>query len=312
MKKTLSIVSPVYNEEGNLDKFYIDLNKVLKEIKYEYEIIFVNDGSKDSSLLVLSRLAHDDKHVKVINFSRNFGHQMAITAGMEYATGDFLIILDSDLQDPPSLIKEMVQKWEVGFEIVNAKRKSRRDGFFKDITAYIFYKFLNSILSNKIPENVGDFRLLDRRAVNILNKIKEKDRYLRGLTSWIGFKQTFVEYDRGKREWGKTGYSLSKMFGLASNAVFSFSKLPMKLASILSVIFFAISFLVIIYALVSQALGQTVAGWSSQIIIYSIYLGLQMMILAIISEYVGRIYNEVQDRPSYIVSDLININKKTP
>jgi dolichol-phosphate mannosyltransferase len=309
-KKLISIVTPVYNEEGNLDKFYQRIKAVLAKIKYEYEIIFVNDGSKDSSLLVLIRLSETDKHIRIIDFSRNFGHQMAITAGMEHANGDCVVILDSDLQDPPEVIIELIKKWEEGFEVVNAKRRSRSDGFFKDLSAVLFYKFLNSILVNKIPENVGDFRLLDRKCINILKKIKEKDRYLRGLSTWIGFKQTQVEYDRAKREWGKTGYPISKMFGLAFNAVFSFSRLPMKLASILSALFFSITFLVIIYALLSQVFGQTVPGWSSQIIIYSIYLALQMMILAIISEYVGRIYTQVQDRPSYIISNYINFNKK--
>lgn len=309
-KKLISIVTPVYNEEGNLDKFYDRIKSILKSLKYDHEIIFVNDGSKDSSLLILLRLAEKDKQLKIIDFSRNFGHQMAITAGMDHTSGDCVIILDSDLQDPPEVIIDLINKWEDGFEVVNAKRKSRQDGFFKDKSAMLFYKFLNAILINKIPENVGDFRLLDRKCINVLKQIKEKDRYLRGLTTWIGYKQTMVEYDRAKREWGKTGYPISKMIGLAFNAIFSFSRLPMKLATILSVLFFSITFLVIVYALLSQLFGQTVPGWSSQIIIYSVYLALQMMILAIISEYVGRIYTQVQDRPSYIVANYINFNKK--
>jgi len=308
--KKICIVSPVYNEEGNLEKFYQQLKKVLIKLPYEHEIIFVNDGSIDSSLLVLMKLASEDSKIKIIDFSRNFGHQMAITAGLDHAMADALIILDSDLQDPPELISELVAKWEQGYEVVNAKRRSRKDGLFKDLSAVMFYKFLNSILSSKIPENVGDYRLLDKRCVTILQKIKEKDRYLRGLTAWIGFKQTNVLYDRGKREWGKSGYSLSKMISLAFNAIFSFSRLPMKLATILSVLFFTITFFVIAYALISQIFGHTVPGWSSQIIIYSIYLGLQMMILAIISEYVGRIYTQVQARPLYIVANYINFDKK--
>lgn len=307
-RKSLSIVSPVYNEEGNIDKFYSTLKKVLNELDYDHEIIFINDGSKDKSLLNLSKLAVEDKSVKVISFARNFGHQMAITAGIDHATGDACIILDSDLQDPPAVIKDLVKKWEKGFEIVNAKRASRSDGFFKDTSAVIFYKVLNSLLTNKIPENVGDFRLIDKKPLKVLQSIKEKDRYLRGLTTWIGFKQTEVLYDRAKREWGKTGYSMSKMFGLALNAIFSFSRLPMKIASIFCGIFFVILIGVLIYVLFSVLTGYSAAGWASQIIIYSIYFGIQMLVLAIISEYVGRIYFQVQNRPLYVIQDKINLD----
>lgn len=309
ISKKISIVSPVYNEEGNIIKFYNSLKSVLDLLNYSYEIIFINDGSKDNSLLLLAKLAQDDKSVKVINFSKNFGHQMAITAGIDYAKCDALIILDSDLQDPPIVIKELIKKWEEGYQIVNAKRKSRNDGFLKDFTAIIFYKLLNSLLTNKIPENVGDFRLIDKKPLEILKSIKEKDRYLRGLTTWIGYKQTEVLYDRAKREWGRTGYTIGKMIALAMNAIFSFSKLPMKLATFFSIIFFTISLGVIIYVLLSIAGGSTAPGWASQLIILSIFLGIQMFILAIISEYVGRIYFQVQNRPLYIIEDKINFEE---
>ncbi len=305
-KKLLSIVSPVYNEEGNIEKFFGVLKGVLEKLDYDYEVIFINDGSKDNSLIILSKLALENKKVKVINFSRNFGHQMAITAGIDYACGNACVILDSDLQDPPEVILDLVKKWEEGFEIVNAKRQSRNDGFLKDTSAILFYKILNSLLTNKIPENVGDFRLIDKKPLLVLKSIKEKDRYLRGLTSWIGFKQSEVLYDRAKREWGKTGYSIGKMFGLALNAIFSFSRLPMKLASIFSGLFFAILFAVLVYVLITVVSGLSTPGWASQIIIYSIYFGLQMLVLAVISEYVGRIYFQSQNRPLYIIQDKIN------
>lgn len=310
MKKTISIVSPVYNEEGNIVNFYQEVTKILKELpSYNYEIILVNDGSKDNSLISMLDLANKDKYVKVVNFARNFGHQMAITAGMDYSTGDATVIIDSDLQDPPAVIKQLVAKWEAGAEIVDAKRKSRHDGFFKDTTAKIFYKFLNSLLTNKIPENVGDFRLLDKRCINVLKQIKEKDRYLRGLATWIGFKHAEVLYDRDVRKWGETHYPISKMFALALNAIFSFSTLPLKIASFLSILLLGISAAIVIYAVVESFIGNTVPGWTSQVLIFSMFSGIQMSVLAIISEYVGRIYAQVQDRPLYIVSSTTNIKK---
>lgn len=309
MKKLLSIVSPVYNEEGNIENFYKAVTKVLSQFnKYDYEIVLVNDGSKDNSLIAMLALAEKDKRVKIVNFSKNFGHQMAITAGMDNSRGDAVIILDSDLQDPPSVITQLVEKWENGAQIVDAKRKSRNDGFFKDTTAKLFYKFLNSILTNKLPENVGDFRLLDRRCINVLKQIKEKDRYLRGLSSWIGFKHEEVLYDRDVRRWGETHYPISKMLALAQNAIFSFSSLPIKFASLLSFILLTVSLIIVIYAVVESLLGNTVPGWTSQVLIFSIFSGIQMSVMAIISEYVGRIYKQVQDRPLYIIADRVNFD----
>lgn len=305
MSKMISIVSPVYNEEGNIKVFYLELKKILDLFDYDYELIFVNDGSKDNSLVYLVELAQSDHKVKIISLSRNFGHQLAITAGLDYSKGDCLIILDSDMQDPPVVIKELLSKWEDGYQIVNAKRRSRQDGFFKNLSAKIFYKFLNSILTNKIPENVGDYRLLDKKAVNILQNIKEKDRYLRGLSTWIGFKQTEVLFDREKRYSGKTHYPFSKMISLAMNAIFSFSRVPMKLATFFSMFFLGLSALIIIYVAISLSQGHTVAGWASTLLIFAVFSGIQMMVLAIISEYVGRIYTQVQNRPLYIIDEII-------
>lgn len=305
MSKMISIVSPVYNEEGNIKVFYLELKKILDPFDYDYELIFVNDGSKDNSLVYLVELAQSDHRVKIISLSRNFGHQLAITAGLDYSKGDCLIILDSDMQDPPLVIRELLSKWEDGYQIVNAKRRSRQDGFFKNLSAKIFYKFLNSILTNKIPENVGDYRLLDKKAVNILQNIKEKDRYLRGLSTWIGFKQTEVLFDREKRYSGKTHYPFSKMISLAMNAIFSFSRVPMKLATFFSTFFLVLSALIIIYVAISLSQGHTVAGWASTLLIFAIFSGIQMMVLAIISEYVGRIYTQVQNRPLYIIDEII-------
>jgi len=306
MNKLISIVSPIYNEEGNVQVFYDELNKVVSNLKYDYEILLVNDGSKDSSLLILLDIASKDDHVKIINFSRNFGHQLAITAGLDNTKGDAVIILDSDMQDPPIVINELIKKWEEGYEVVNAKRRSRQDSAFKNFSATLFYKLLNSMLTNKIPENVGDFRLLDRKCVNILSNIKEKDRYLRGLSTWIGFKQSEVLFDRDKRHSGTTHYPLSKMLGLGLNAIFSFSRLPMKLATFFSIFFFVISLIITIYVVISIIFGHTVAGWASTVLTFALFSGCQMLVLSIISEYVGRIYFQVQNRPLYIIDKIIS------
>jgi len=305
--KKITIASPVYNEIGNIMLFYNTLKEVLKNLKYDFKLLLINDGSSDGTELKINELAIKDHSLKIINFSRNFGHQAAITAGLDYASGDAVIILDSDMQDPPSVILELINKWEKGFEVVNAKRRSRQDGNFKILTASIFYKILNLLIKNKIPENVGDYRLIDRKVVDVLKSLPEKDRYLRGLSSWVGFKQGFVEFDRDKRYSGKTHYSLSKMFGLAFDAIFSFSKLPMKLALFSSLIFIAIACVVVLYAIFSWLTKSVVAGWASLVFIISILMSLQMLVMAIISEYVGRIYSQTQNRPIYIVKDTINI-----
>jgi len=304
--KTISIVSPVYNEEGNIRVFYNSLSSVVKDIKQNYEIIFVNDGSLDGSPIILEEIAREDKHIKVIHFSRNFGHQSAITAGLDFASGDAVVIIDSDMQDPPSIIVDLIKKWENGYDVVNAHRRTRKDSNIKAITAKIFYKVLNFLITNKIPENVGDFRLLDRSVVDVLKKLPEKDRYLRGLSCWVGFKQGIVDFDRDKRYSGTTHYSLNKMFTLAFDAIFSFSKLPIKMALFSSFLFFLVATFVLIYAVISWALGYTVVGWASILFIFSTLSSIQMLVLAIISEYVGRIYTQAQGRPLYVVMDTIN------
>jgi polyisoprenyl-phosphate glycosyltransferase len=309
-KKFISIVSPVYNEEGGIEEFYNRCTNVLKRLIYPYEIILINDGSKDDSLLQMLKLSKLDKNLKIINFSRNFGHQTAITAGMDYAKGDAVIVMDSDLQDPPEIIPDMLKLWEDGYDIVNARRKTRSDGFFKDYTAVFFYKFLNKLISNKIPENVGDYRLMGRNALDTINQIRERDRYVRGLTSWIGFKQGFVEFDRDKRFSGHTHYPLSKMLALAFNAIFSFSNIPMKLANYTTILFLCCSIIIGFYTLYQYIIGNVIPGWTSITLLVLSFSTIQMFILGILSEYVGRIYNEVKKRPLYIVADTINFNRK--
>lgn len=289
--------------------FYDRLVKSLTDANIQFELLCINDGSKDDTLSMLLQLSQKDKRVKIINFSRNFGHQLAVSAGFDYASGDCVIVIDSDLQDPPEVIPALYAKWLEGYEVVNALRKTRQDTFFKKITAGFFYKGLNMLLTNKIPENVGDFRLLDRRPIEIMKLMRERDRYIRGMTNWIGFDQTFVEFDRDKRFAGKTHYSMRKMFSLATNALFSFSSVPMKLAHFAFAMFFLLAVVVTLYALFVRFTGLDVPGWTSQVLITVVFGAIQMFVLAILSEYIGRIYQQGQDRPLYVVSETFNIDK---
>ena len=303
----ISIIAPAYNEEGNIMKFYERTSQVLSSLTNNYEIIFINDGSSDDTMLILARLADEDKKVKVISFSKNFGHQVAVSAGLDHANGDAVVIIDTDLQDPPEVISDMLISWRKGYEVINARRRTRKDSFLKVLTAKMFYRLLNVLVSNDIPEDVGDFRMLDRKAVNALRLIKEKERYIRGLTNWIGFEQSFVLYDRDERLSGKTHYPVRKMIQLALTAIFSFSSFPLKLANLLAFIFLVIGAGVVGYALAVDFMGETIPGWTSQVLINLSFSITQLFVLGIISEYIGRIHKQVQDRPMYIISDIINI-----
>ena len=210
----ISLVLPIYNEEGNIKELYNRSVKVLNRIG-EYEIIFVNDYSKDNSLLKLKEISKKDDNVKIINFSRNFGHQIAITAGIDYANGDAVVVMDSDLQDTPETILKMADKWKEGYEVVYGKRRTRKDTFFKKITAFGFYRVLKKFANIDIPEDTGDFRLMDKKVVEEMRKLREHSRFMRGMTSWVGFKQTFVLFDREDRKYGETNYPFKKMIKLA-------------------------------------------------------------------------------------------------
>ncbi|KXK08267.1 glycosyltransferase family 2 protein [Candidatus Dojkabacteria bacterium] len=308
--KMISIVAPVYNEEANIAVFVERVVEVTKKNYEAYELILINDGSKDSSLEKMLAIAADNKNVKIVNFARNFGHQSAISAGWDFAQGDAVITLDSDLQDQPELIPELVNKWTQGFQVVNAVRKTRKDGWLKRTTAKVFYKFLNSILTSKIPENVGDYRLLDKRVVDVLRQITERDRYIRGLTNWVGFRQAFVEFDRDKRIAGKTNYSIGKMFNLALNGIFSFSDFPRKLAHLAWLFSVFITMVLLVYATVLHYMGINTPGWTSQVFIMLCFSSIQLFLLAIVLEYVSRTYREVQARPLYVVADKVNFDKK--
>ncbi len=312
MKKMITYVFPVYNEGEGIDVFYKAVNAALRTHKqYIYELLFVNDGSSDESLEKLVALQERDKRITVINFSRNFGHQMAVTAGLDYAHGDAVIIMDSDLQDPPHVSFELIQKWEEGYEVVYAQRRTRQDSAFKRLTAYYFYKLLERLAEIKIPPNTGDFRLLDRKVVQSLSTFKERNRMLRGLACYVGFKQTAVLFDRDKRFAGTSNYTLAKMIKLAADGIFGFSSAPLRLISHLGVFISGISFLGILYALFVRIFRPetVVQGWTFTIVVVLFIGGIQLIVMGVLGSYVGRIYTEIQQRPLYIVSSVYSSSR---
>ena len=310
-KKKLTLVIPMYYEEKVADECYKRVKDNLEKLEnYEYEIIFVNDGSTDKTLEILEAIAEKDKNVKIISFSRNFGHQAAVTAGLQYVSGDAILIMDADLQDPPELIPDMLKLWEDGNEVIYGQRKSREwESAFKLFTASMFYKTLNALSDVEIPRNTGDFRLVDRKVVDTINSLPEHNKFLRGLFSWVGYKQKAFEYDRKERFAGKTKYPLKKMLKLASDGIISFSTKPLKLVGVLGIISILISIGLFIYALVAHfnADISTSAGWSSIMCVVTFFGGVQLMAIWIIAEYVGRIYDETKQRPQYIIDKKINI-----
>ncbi len=308
-KQLISIVAPVFNETKVIDAFYERMRKVVDSLNsFSYEIIFVDDGSKDDSYQKLVGLANSDPNVRIIKFSRNFGHQIAITAGIDFAEGDAVVVIDADLQDPPEVITKFVKKWEEGYDVVYAIREKREgEGKMKLLTANLFYKTLKTFAKLDIPVDVGDFRLMSKRAVKHFRELREKDRFVRGLVSWVGFKQTGVHYLREKRYAGDTKYPYSKMFKFALDGITSFSSVPLKLASCLG---YFTSFLALLYAcgvFIQKALGVTVHGWAT-IMVGMLFLGgVQLICLGIMGEYIGRIFNEIKQRPMYVIDEIYDL-----
>ena len=280
----LSIVIPIYDEEENIDSLINRLRTVVAQMQISCEYIFVNDGSKDHSFQLIKNLALADPAIKYIDFSRNFGHQIAVSAGLDLAAGDRVAIIDADLQDPPELIIDMFAKMDQGYEVVYAKRNNRNgESWLKKFTAKVFYRILKSITSVKIPVDTGDFRIIDRKVVNVLNQMPEHNKFLRGQISWIGFKQTYVEYDRKVRQAGSTGYTYKKMIRLALDGITSFSNFPLKVASICGFVVSGIAFMVMIYALYSRYITKDyVEGWTSTIISVLFLGGIQLISIGII------------------------------
>ncbi len=306
-----SFVIPVWNEEKNIPLVYDKLIEILPQINAEAEFIFINDGSTDNSLAELDKLVNYDKRVRYINFSRNFGHQAALTAGLQYSQGDAVITLDCDLQDPPEVIVEMAKLWKnENYEIVYARRRNRHDNFFKKYTAILYYKLLEKFSDVRIPRNVGDFRLMDKKVVNIINKMPEKARYLRGMVAWVGYKYTFVDFDRPERIHGKTGYTLKKMIKLAMDGLFNFSLLPLRAGLVMGIlsIFLGIGF--IIYMLVDIGINDVVYPlYKFLTVVLFIFMGFSFITTWLLGEYIGRIYEEIKQRPLYIIQDMANFEQ---
>ncbi|MCX7922322.1 MAG: glycosyltransferase family 2 protein [Clostridia bacterium] len=305
----LSVVVPVYNEEAVVLESYKRLKKVMDSINEPYEIIFVNDGSRDKTSAIVNEICVMDKNIKFIDFSRNFGHQVAVTAGMDYTEGDAIVVIDADLQDPPEVIPKMLEKWREGYDVVYGKRKERKgETFFKKLTASMFYRFLRKMTDVDIPVDTGDFRLIDRKVCDALKQVNERNRYIRGIISWLGFRQIGVEFTRDKRFAGETKYPLKKMLKFAFDAITSFSYKPLKLASYVGMFMSALSFIYLLVVLYERLFTNRVElqGWASIIAVNLFFNGIVLIILGIIGEYIGRIYDEAKGRPLYVIRQFTN------
>ncbi|MCI8636534.1 MAG: glycosyltransferase family 2 protein [Clostridia bacterium] len=309
--KTISVVIPVYNENEVIKSSYNIIKKVLEKLtQYDYEIIFVNDGSTDGTLDFLQEISKENEKVKIISFSRNFGHQAAVTAGIQYVTGDAIVIIDADLQDPPELLPEMIELWEKGNEVIYGQRKARKgESAFKILTAKMFYCALNNLSDVEIPKDTGDFRLVDRKVIDVVNSMPEHNKFLRGLFSWVGFKQKAYLYERKPRKAGKTKYPFKKMWKLALDGIFSFSTKPLKIVGGLGFLTIILSIGILVYSLISYALNlnELVPGWTSIMVAITLFSGVQLLSIWVISEYIARIYDETRNRPAYIIDKKINI-----
>ena len=309
--KKISIILPVFNEEQNIPLVYQELTQELQQLadRFDYEIIFVNDGSKDSSWQKIMRLTQQDPQVKGIAFSRNFGHQAALTAGYDLAFGDIIITMDADLQDPPSLITSMLQRWDGGAHIVYARRTDRKDTFLKRTTANLWYAFFDHISDVSIPRNVGDFRLIDKKVLEYLKQCREKSRYLRGMVAWSGFTHAFVDFKRPNRHAGTTGYTWSKMFKLAFDGMTGFSLFPLKAAAFVGAFVIITGVLMFLYITIDALFFDVYYPLFKWLVtIMYIFMGVQFLLLWIIGEYIGRIFEQQKDRPLYIIDEKINMD----
>jgi dolichol-phosphate mannosyltransferase len=306
-RPTLSVVAPVFNEEETVGAFVDRVAAVLHKIGEPYEIVLVNDGSRDGSLRAMREAQRQNPRIRIVDFSRNFGHQIAISAGLDYARGQAVVIIDSDLQDPPEVIEEMVDRWRAGAEVVYAQRRHRRgETRFKLLTADAFYRLMRQITSVDIPRNTGDFRLLDRKVVDALVEMREHHRFMRGLSAWVGYRQEAVQYDRHERYAGATKYPLRKMVRFSIDAITSFSTIPLQLATTFGFFLAGISLVGILVAIVLRILTHAIIGQASTLILVLFMGGIQLIFLGILGEYLGRIYDEVRGRPLYLVREVIS------
>jgi dolichol-phosphate mannosyltransferase len=309
MKKVdYSVILPVYNEEGTLQILYERLTKVMRGVSQNYEIVFVDDNSKDNSFDIISEFNKNDPKVKVVRFSRNFGHQAAITAGLDHARGDAVIMMDADLQDPPEVITQMVEKYKEGYDVVYAKREKRKgESIFKLWTASIFYRLINYMTDVDIPLDTGDFRLISRKVVDSLKSINEKNRFLRGLITWVGYRQIGVNYIRDSRYAGETKFTVKKMMRFAIDGISSFSHVPLKIATLMGFVVSFISFLLVLGVFYFRLTHEPAPGWASIMVTITFIGGIQLIAIGIIGEYLGRIYDEVKNRPLYLLERTIGI-----
>ncbi len=301
----ISLVVPAYNEQEVLPEFHARASKVLSELDIEYEIVYVNDGSKDKTINVIKELGKKDSHVAIVDLSRNFGKEIALTAGLDHAKGGAVIVIDADLQDPPELIPELIEKWRDGFDVVYAKRVIR-DGetWFKKFTAHLFYRFIQRLSSVHIPEDVGDYRLISRSALDALLTMREQHRFMKGLFAWVGFSQVAVPYRRDPRAAGETKWNYWKLWNFALEGVTSFTTKPLKLASYLGVGIAFLSFIYGAYIIYDTLVhGNPVPGYPSLMVVVLFIGGLQFIILGIIGEYLARTFSETKNRPLYLIKE---------
>lgn len=304
--KKISLLIPCYNEEKTIPMLYSELTKLMeKNNQYEWEVMFVNDGSVDGTMDQLRGLREKDQRFNYVDLSRNFGKEIAMLAGFDYVTGDCMIIIDADLQDPPSLIPEMLKYWEEGYEDVYAKRKSRgKESWLRKRLSLMFYKLLQSSSRFDVLQNVGDFRLLDRCCINALKRMRESERYTKGMYSWIGFKKKEVEFDRGDRVAGESSWNYKQLFSLAIDGITSFSNLPLRISTVIGCLVSLLAFIYMLFVYVKALVwGDPVRGYPSMVMLILFLGGIQLLSLGIIGEYIGRIYNETKNRPDYIVRE---------
>lgn len=305
-----SIVAPVYNEAGNIWPFYEEVKKAMDSTGDPWELLMVNDGSQDGSLELMLQIGEVDKRVKVINFARNFGHQIAVTAGIDFASGQAVILIDADLQDPPAVIPELIAKWKDGYDVVYAVRGERKgESFFKKLTAKLFYRAIHRITDINIPVDTGDFRLMDEKVVQVLRQMREHNRFIRGMTSWVGFKQTGVEYVREERHWGETKYPFRKMLSFALDAVTSFSFFPLQIMIYISLTLAILSLGVgVVISILRITKGEEFfGGQATTIVLLLMMSSFQLFFLFIIGQYVARTYDETRDRPLYVVASTVGL-----
>jgi polyisoprenyl-phosphate glycosyltransferase len=311
-RPTLSLVLPIYNEEAVIPELHRQLQDFLAKLGLSAEVVFVNDGSRDRSMDMLRDIATGETRYGVVAFARNFGHQAAITAGIDYARGEAVVVMDADLQDPPEVVLQMVAKWRQGFDVVYGRRRGRAgESWFKLVTARCFYRLFAAMIPIEVPLDTGDFRLMSRRVVVALRELREAHRFVRGMVAWVGFKQAEVLYDRPGRFAGETKYPLRKMLRFALDGITSFSILPLRFSTYLGMLTSLGSVGVVAYALLSKYLyHQAVPGWTALMIIVTLFASVQLLMIGILGEYVGRIYEEVKRRPLYVVGETVNLPRR--